>query len=115
MGGVDLMDRLLSSYLPRIKSKNWWWSLFINAIDIAVVTAWKVHCKVQHSSLIINGHLDFRCEIVTGLLKGSLCNRLEGLWVLFLLVFALTVWNITWNQQHRKDVQKVKKILRNSV
>lgn len=76
-GGVNLMDSLLSSYRPRIKSKKWWCNLFINAINIAVVVAWKVHCKVQHSSLVI-GHLEFRREIAIGLLKKSSRHRLGG-------------------------------------
>lgn len=41
MDGVDLMDRLLSSYRPRIKSGKWWWNLFINVLNMSVVAVWK--------------------------------------------------------------------------
>ena len=34
MGGVDLMDRALSDYRPRIRGKKWYWPLLINAINI---------------------------------------------------------------------------------
>ena len=77
MGGVDLMDRLLSAYRPRIKSKKWWWNLFINAMNMAVVAAWKIHCKVHDASEAVT-HLEFRREQVIGLLKGSSRQRLVG-------------------------------------
>jgi len=41
MGGVDPLDRLLSAYRPKIKGKKWL-SLFVNALNIAVVAAWKL-------------------------------------------------------------------------
>ena len=77
MGGVDLMDQLQSAYRPRIKAKKWWWNLFINAINMAVVAAWRIHCQVHESSQTIT-HLEFRRELVLGLLKGSSRKRLGG-------------------------------------
>ena len=66
MGGVDLMDRLLSAYRPRIKGKKWWWNLFVNALNIAVVAAWKLHCRAHLPSEALS-HLSFRREVVHGL------------------------------------------------
>ena len=66
MGGVDLMDRLLASYRPTIRGKKWYWPLFINALNVSVVAAWRVHCKVADEPL---SHLDFRREIAVCLLK----------------------------------------------
>jgi len=77
MGGVDLMDRLLSAYRPRIKGKKWWWNLFINGVNIAVVAAWKLHCKVTPPAEALS-HLNFRREVVQGLTRASTRQRLGG-------------------------------------
>ena len=77
MGGVDLLDRLLGAYRPRIKAKKWWWNLFINAVNIAVVAAWKLHCKAASASHSVT-HLQFRRDVVAGLLKGVSRKRLGG-------------------------------------
>ena len=76
IGGVDLCDRLLLAYRPRIKGKKWWWNLFINTINTAVVASWKIHWKVL--SLGRPSHLKFRREIVAGLLKSVARPRLGG-------------------------------------
>ena len=31
MDGLDLLDMLLGSYRPNLRSKKWWWPLFSNA------------------------------------------------------------------------------------
>ncbi|XP_045118906.1 piggyBac transposable element-derived protein 3-like [Portunus trituberculatus] len=43
MGGVDLMDRSLADYRPTILGKKWYWTLVVNAINIAVVFSWRVY------------------------------------------------------------------------
>lgn len=68
MGGVDLMDRLLSTYRPRVKGKKWWWNLFINAVNIASVAAWRLHCSVSHPA-IVKTHLQFLRELVQALTR----------------------------------------------
>ena len=47
MRGVDLLDRLLSQYHPKIKGKKKRWLFFTNTVNLAVVAAWKIHkgCK----------------------------------------------------------------------
>ncbi|KAJ4446621.1 hypothetical protein ANN_13318 [Periplaneta americana] len=47
MGGVDILDRLLSSYRPQLRSKKWWWNLFANAVNTAVVGAWQLHRELH--------------------------------------------------------------------
>ena len=59
-GGVDLLDMLLRSYCPNLCTKKWWWALFSNALNIAVVAAFKVHKKECVDQL---SHLDFRIEV----------------------------------------------------
>lgn len=57
MGGVDILDRFMSDYRPRLRSKKWWWCLFANQLNMAVVAGWRVH-------KLVNGamdHLAFRC------------------------------------------------------
>ena len=43
MGGVDLLDRVLSNLRPVICGKKRYWPLVINAINIAFVCSWRLH------------------------------------------------------------------------
>ncbi|KFM75498.1 PiggyBac transposable element-derived protein 3, partial [Stegodyphus mimosarum] len=47
MGGVDLLDRLLGSYRPTFRSKKWYWNLFSNALNMAVVAGWILHSHLH--------------------------------------------------------------------
>lgn len=76
MGGVDLCDRLLSSYRPTIMGKKWWWSLFINAINVSVVAAWRLHCQLHPLDKLT--HLQFRRQITLCLLKTSATRAQTG-------------------------------------
>lgn len=40
MGGVDLLDGLISYYRIRLKSKKWYLKFFFHFIDLATVNAW---------------------------------------------------------------------------
>ena len=60
MGGVYLLDMLLGSYRPNLRSKIGWWPFFANALNIAVGAAFKIHKKVCVDQL---SHLDFRIEV----------------------------------------------------
>lgn len=62
MGGVDLLDKQVSLYRIRIRSKKWWWPLFTQLIDICVVNTWRLYqiaYPQQNASL-----LDVRRKIV---------------------------------------------------
>ena len=74
MGGVDLTDRMLASYRPSIRGKKWYWPLFTDALNVTVVAAWRIHCKIAESPL---SHLNFRREIAICLLKMSVVSRLQ--------------------------------------
>ena len=68
MGGVDLLDMLLGSYRPNRRSKKWWWPLFANTLNIAVVAAFKIHNKVCVDQL---SHLDFRIEVAEVMVRAN--------------------------------------------
>lgn len=67
MGGVDLFDRLLSSYRPMIRGKKWWWPLCVNVLNAAVVAGWRLHCQVSGASAL--SHLEFRRQVTLTLIK----------------------------------------------
>ena len=69
MGGVDMLDRLLESYRPHIQMKKWWWSLFVNILNMSVVAAWRLYQKANPGEKV--EHLNFRRDIVLCLLKSA--------------------------------------------
>ncbi|KRZ05321.1 PiggyBac transposable element-derived protein 3 [Trichinella zimbabwensis] len=68
MGGVDLLDRLAAAYRPSIRGKKWYWPLFVNAVNVATVAAWRLHCFVEERPL---SHLEFRRQVVLSLLQSE--------------------------------------------
>ena len=62
MGGVDILDRFMSNYRPVFRSKKWWWPLFINGLNMAVVAAWRLH--VEASELCCHNFL-FHLRFIT--------------------------------------------------
>ena len=76
MGGVDVCDRLLSSYRPWLRSRKWWWNLFSHMLNLSVVAAYKFY---NHVNLIGVSHIQFRREIARALVKlNSPRKRLGG-------------------------------------
>lgn len=72
MGGVDLFDNALNNYRIRMRGKKWYWPLFTNVIDAAMVNAWKLHClcrKFENKQLM--GQLEFRVFVSECLLRSS--------------------------------------------
>lgn len=67
MGGVDLHDNAVANYRITVRGKKWWWPLFINMLDSAIVNAWKMH-RLVYSDKIIS-QLDFRSELVRSLIS----------------------------------------------
>ncbi|XP_049816661.1 piggyBac transposable element-derived protein 2-like [Schistocerca nitens] len=62
MGGVDLLDKEISLYRTRIRSKKWWCPLFTHMIDICVVNTWRAY-QIANSNEKLS-LLDVRQEIV---------------------------------------------------
>ena len=76
MGGVDLLDKQISLYRTRIRSKKWWWPLFTQMIDVCVVNTWRAHQIANPDEKL--SPLDVRRRIVLFYLSkktGSTQNR----------------------------------------
>ena len=67
MGGVDLLDRMLASYRPRLRARKWWWNLFSNGLNMAVVASFRFYQYLHPGQL--SNHLAFRRSIAMSLLK----------------------------------------------
>lgn len=69
MGGVDLFDNAMNNYRIQVRGKKWYWPLFTNAMDAAMVNAWKLHCicrKLEGAPLM--SQLDYRMNVVESLI-----------------------------------------------
>ena len=66
MGGIDVCDKLLSSYRPRLRSKKWWWNLFSHIANLSVVAAFKFYNHINSDGV---SHIVFRREIARALIK----------------------------------------------
>ena len=67
-GGVNSLESLLRSYRPNLHSKEWWWSLFFNALNITVVTVFKMCKNVCTDQL---SHLDFHVEVAEVMVRAD--------------------------------------------
>ena len=56
IGGVDVCDRLLSSYRPWLRSRKWWWNLFSHVLNLSVVAAYKFYNHVSSNGV---SHIQF--------------------------------------------------------
>ena len=68
MDGLDVSDRLLSSYRPRLRSKKWWWNLFSNLLNLSVVALFRFYNFVNQTNVT---HLKFCRKIATSLVRSE--------------------------------------------
>nr|CAH7746456.1 unnamed protein product [Callosobruchus chinensis] len=68
MGGVDLHDQSVNNYRISVRGKRWWWVLFTNAINMAVVNAWRLYQLCSEEPM---GLLQFQRDIVLHYLVGK--------------------------------------------
>ena len=72
MGGVDLLDEMVSLYRPRIRKRKWWWCFYTWALGVMVVNSWRLWQKVKVNSTDKADKmqlLEFTRHIVVELLK----------------------------------------------
>lgn len=62
MGGIDRMDENISYYRVSLRSKKWWWPIFVFCIDAALQNAWQLFKKRSDNEEL--DHLAFRRRIV---------------------------------------------------
>ena len=67
MGGVDKMDWLINKHKIKIQAKKWYFPLFTNMIDMAVVNAHVLYCMANEKIPL----LKFRRSIVCVYMKTS--------------------------------------------
>ena len=72
-GGVDVFDRMLSSYRPKLRSKKWWWNIFSHILNLSVVAAFKFYKYVNPTTKV--QHLDFRREVARTLTKSQTIRK----------------------------------------
>lgn len=75
MGGVDLLDMLISLYRIEVRSKKYYMKIIFHLIDLCVVNAWLLyrrHCaQINTPKKQIMSLLTFRINIAEALLKSS--------------------------------------------
>jgi hypothetical protein len=79
MGGVDLIDMLVSLYRINIRSKKYYMKIIFHLIDLSIVNGWLLyrrHCSQfhLHNNEIIS-LLQFRVKIAEALLKPIIPKR----------------------------------------
>ena len=74
MGGVNKMDWLINKYRVKIGAKKWYFPLFTNMIDMAIVNAHVLYCMANKKIPL----LKFRQRIVLVYMKTSLVSDPEN-------------------------------------
>ncbi|XP_066946080.1 piggyBac transposable element-derived protein 3-like [Macrobrachium rosenbergii] len=52
MGGVDVCDKMLSTYRPRMRSKKWWWNIFSQLLNLSIVASYRFYQHVNPDSRV---------------------------------------------------------------
>lgn len=78
MGGMDLHDNAAQNYYIAIRSKKWYWPLWISVLNSAIVNAWKLDCFLRrYFKKNILPQKEFRVEIAYSLIMTAEENDSE--------------------------------------
>lgn len=73
MSIIRLWDRI------QIRGKKWYWPLFTNALDAAIVNAWKLHCLLRkQEKQATMSQLNFRIFIIECMLRTENIERIRA-------------------------------------
>ena len=74
MEGVDLLDKQVTLYRTRIRGKKWWFPIFTQMSDVAIVNCWRIYNIVNKDENLTL--LETRRRLTLALLsKTSSSNR----------------------------------------
>ena len=68
MGGVDLLDGLLSLHRIHLRSKKWYHKLLFHFFDMAVVQSWNLYCRHNESNITLKLR-EFKMQIADCLMR----------------------------------------------
>ena len=81
MGGVDLMDSLISLYRIKIRSKKWYLRIVFHLLDLTVVNAWLMYKRDSKASEVPKNEqlslVDFKASIAACLCQANKQGRRE--------------------------------------
>jgi len=64
MGGVDRMDQNVGNYRVGIRSKKWWWPVFVFCLDTSLHNAWQLYRTTTEGKAEGFDYLQFRRKVV---------------------------------------------------
>ena len=75
MGGVDLLDMLISLYRINIRSVKYYMKIIFHLIDLSLVNAWLLYCRHCSQNRIqkkdVLSLLMFRIDVAKSLIQSS--------------------------------------------
>ena len=69
MGGLDTLDRDMADYRPTIRAQKWYWPLFNNTLNMAVVASWRL-LRIARTDEKMD-QLAFREQLAEALIAGE--------------------------------------------
>ena len=76
MGGMDILDKLLGSYRPKLRNKKWYWNLFVNTLNVAIVAAYRISQEASRDQRY--SHLQYRRDLAQALTGGGALRKRSG-------------------------------------